>query len=107
LMALGLFVIVLLPHPGALWVAAVLFGAGFGVYLGVDIHLAVKVLPRASDLGKDLGIIHTAIFLPLIVSPWIGALTLNAASSFSLLFALAGLFSVGAALCILPIKAVR
>jgi hypothetical protein len=77
------------------------------VYVAIDIHLAVKVLPCASDRGKDLGLMHTAIFLPLIISPWIGALTLNAASSFPLLFAFAGLFSIGAALFILPIKAVR
>jgi MFS family permease len=106
-MALGLFVIALVRNELALWAAASLFGAGFGAYLGIDIHLAVKVLPRASDRGKDLGIIHTAIFLPLIISPWIGAATLNTASSFPLLFAFAGFFSVGAALCILPIKAVR
>jgi MFS family permease len=107
LMALGLFVIVLTPNLDMLGAAAVLFGAGFGSYLGVDIHLSVKVLPSVRDRGKDLGIIHTAIFLPLIISPWIGAATLNAASSFSLLFTLAGLFSIGAALFILPIKAVR
>ena len=106
-MALGLFVIVLVRNELALWAAASLFGAGFGQYLGVDVHLAVKVLPKAGDQGKDLGIIHTAIFLPLSISPWIGAITLNTASSFPLLFALAGLFSVGAALFILPIRAVR
>jgi MFS family permease len=107
LMALGLFVLALVRSESALLAAACLFGAGFGAYLGVDIHLAVKVLPRASDRGKDLGIIHTAIFLPLMISPWIGAATLNTAASFPLLFALAGLFSIGAALCILPIRAVR
>jgi MFS family permease len=106
-MALGIFVLVFFRNELALWAAAALFGAGFGEYLGVDIHLAVKVLPEARDRGKDLGIIHTAIFLPLIVSPWIGAITLNAASSFPLLFAFAGLSSVAAALFILPIKKVR
>jgi len=107
LMALGLFVIALVRSEPVLLAAACLFGAGFGAFLGVDIHLAVKVLPRASDRGKDLGLIHTAIFLPLIISPWLGAATLNTVSSFPLLFALAGLFSAGAAACILPIKAVR
>ena len=36
-------------------VAAVLFGAGFGVYLAVDTALITQVLPAAADRAKDLG----------------------------------------------------
>src|SRR5579875_1415938 len=85
--ALGLLgVLVLLPCWIALFVAAVLFGGGFGAYLGVDINLAVRVLPRAEERGKDLGIMYTAIFLPLILSPLIGEVALNVFHSFALLF---------------------
>jgi MFS family permease len=107
-LALGMLsVLVLVPSWAALFVAAALFGCGFGAYLGVDIHLAVRVLPRAEERGKDLGIMYTSIFLPLILSPVIGAVALNVFHSFVLLFAVAALASVAAAGLIVPIRAVR
>ncbi len=108
IMAVGMFVIVLVPSWPVMLIAAGIFGTGFGVYLGVDIALAVRVLPNETiDSGKDLGIIYTAIFLPLIISPIIGASILNVSHSFALLFTVAGASSILAALLILPIKSVR
>ena len=96
------------PDPivrlAGLFVAAALFGAGFGAYLACDIHLAVLVLPCASERGKDIGIMHTAIYVPLVIGPWIGAGALMSPASFSLLFALALLSCVGAACLLVPIQ---
>ena len=107
LMALGTFVIALLPSWTMLFSASTIFGCGFGLYLGVDIILAVKVLPNQANRGKDLGVIYTSIFLPLIATPIIGAGILNSFQNFALLFTVAGISSLLAALLILPIETVH
>jgi MFS family permease len=107
LMTLGLVLLALFPNWQAVLGAAVIFGCGFGAYVGIDIALAVKVLPRAAESGKDLGVIYTAIFLPLILSPLIGALVLNVTQRFPLLFLLAAGASLLAAVLILPVRSVR
>lgn len=106
-MATGVLLMVAVPTRGALLIAAALFGGGFGGVLGVDIALAIRVLPKATDRGKDLGLISTAIFLPLMVSPIIGAAILNTVHSFAVLFLVAAFASVLAAGAILPIRSVR
>ncbi|MBE3558872.1 MAG: MFS transporter [Ktedonobacteraceae bacterium] len=108
LMATGLFLIVGIPSWPAMQLAALIFGSGFGLYLGVDIALAVRVLPDARSSGKDLGIMHMAIFLPLVLSPILGSglLTLFP-NNFTLLFSVAALSSVLGAGLIWPIKSVR
>jgi len=106
-MAGGILLLIAVPTWSALLIAAVLFGGGFGVVVGVDIALAIRVLPNATERGKDLGLITTAIFLPLIVSPIIGAVILNTVHSFAVLFAVAAASSVLAAGFIFPIRSVR
>ena len=61
--------------PGAL-VAAVVLGAGFGVYQAVDFALITQVLPGAGDRAKDLGIINIASALPQVLAPAIAGLIL-------------------------------
>lgn len=107
-MAVGLAVMVVLQTWSGVFIAAVIFGAGFGLYLGVDIHLAVRVLPSQDARGKDLGIMYDAIYLPLILSPVIGGGILQFfPNNFPAVFALAALASVLAALLILPIRSVQ
>ena len=53
--------------PGAL-LAAVVLGAGFGVYQAVDFALITQVLPGAGDRAKDLGIINIASALPQVLA---------------------------------------
>ena len=106
-MAVALLLIAFIPKWPIMLVAAVILGIGFGVYLAVDIALAVRVLPVAANRGKDLGIINTAIFLPLILSPIIGSTMLNLFHSYAALFAFAAVCFLLAAALILPIKTVR
>ncbi|HYJ26238.1 MAG TPA: MFS transporter, partial [Nocardioides sp.] len=61
--------------PGAL-LAAVVLGAGFGVYQAVDFALITQVLPGAGDRAKDLGIINIASALPQVLAPAIAGLIL-------------------------------
>ncbi len=106
LMAVGLSIMALFPIWSVLLLAAAIFGSGFGAFIGLDIVMAVRVLPKATEQGKDLGILHTAIFLALMMSPVMGAVILNTVHSFVVLFLLAALSSVLAAAAILPVKSV-
>jgi MFS family permease len=108
LMAISLTIIAFVHIWTVMLLTAIVFGAGFGTYLAVDMALAIRVLPTTTDNGKDLAIINTAIFLPLILSPIIGAFVLNLShNNFELLFAIAALSSIIAAILILPIRRVR
>jgi MFS family permease len=104
-MAAGLGVMVAFPTWTGILIAEVIFGIGFGLYLGVDIALAVRVLPSKNARGKDLGIIYDAIYLPLIVSPLIGGWVLHVSpNNFAFIFALAACSGVVSAILIAPIK---
>ncbi|MBA2288333.1 MAG: MFS transporter [Ktedonobacteraceae bacterium] len=107
LMTAALLIIVLVPQWSFMLIAAVLIGLGFGLYLSVDIVLAVRVLPAAVHRGKDLGIINTAIFLSLVLTPIVSTIILNTFQSYALLFAFAAGCFLLAALFIVPIKGVR
>jgi len=60
---------------GAL-LAAVVLGAGFGVYQAVDFALITQVLPGAGDRAKDLGVINIASALPQVIAPAVAGLIL-------------------------------
>lgn len=107
IMMAGLLVIVFFPQWSFMLLAAVLVGLGFGIYLSVDVSLAVRVLPATAHSGRDLGIINTAIYLALILTPITGAVILNTFHSYALLFSFAAGCFLLAALCIVPIKNVR
>jgi MFS family permease len=107
LMAGGLFVLAFFPIWSGLLAAAVIFGVGYGLYLGVDINIAVCLLPHSTESGKDLGLLYTATYLSLLLSPIIGAVVLAFSHSYTLLFAVAAISSVLAAAFIVPIKFVR
>ena len=107
-MAIGLGVMSLVPTWSGLLMAEVLFGAGLGLYLGVDIALAVRLLPSQDARGKDLGLMYAAIYLPLIVSPLIGGTVLTLSpGNFAVIFAIAACSSVVSAGLIMPITSVR
>jgi len=95
--------------PGAL-LAAVVLGAGFGVYQAVDFALITQVLPGAGDRAKDLGVINIASALPQVLAPAIAGLILVAVrelggsvathgDGWSLGYAV--VYAVGFALCVL------
>jgi MFS family permease len=85
--------------PGAI-VGALVLGAGFGVYLSVDLALVTEVLPAAADRARDLGLINIAVALPQVVAPVVAA-GLVAASGYVLLY------SVAAAVCVVGSILVR
>ena len=107
IMTVGLLLYAFFPTWAMVIVATVVLGLGMGVFLAVDLALASQVLPRAADRGKDMGIINTAIFLPMILSPLIAGVTLSALHSYLVLFSLLAVGTLFSAILIVPIKSVR
>ena len=107
IMTVGLLLYAFFPTWAMVIVATVVLGLGMGVFLAVDLALASQVLPKAADRGKDMGIINTAIFLPMILSPLVAGVTLSALHSYLALFSLLAVGTLFSAILIVPIKSVR
>jgi MFS family permease len=102
---------VIAPSIPGMIVYAVLIGIGYGAFMSVDLALMTQVLPKrpgASDsVGKDLGILTTAINVPQILSPVLAAALLGATgNNYALLFIAAGAFVFVGSFLVLPIRSV-
>jgi MFS family permease len=107
LMAIGMALFACFPSWQMVLVATVILGLGFGTYLSVDLALASQLLPEAKQHGKDIGLINTAIFLPMLIAPLLAGVALGQGHSYPLLFGLIVLGTILAAVLIVPIKQVR
>jgi MFS family permease len=107
LIALGLFTLTALPTWTGALIGDVILSIGVGGYLSSDLALASLVLPTLRDGGKDLGILNTAIFLPMVIAPIVASAILGATQSYTVLFGLLTVAAVLAAVSTLPIKGIR
>jgi MFS family permease len=89
-------------------VAMAVGGLGFGLYMAVDLALVVDVLPNPDRVAKDLGVLNIAGALPYSVAPALAPAVLAIGrGSYGLLYAVAGISAVGAAVAILRVRRVR
>jgi MFS family permease len=88
-------------------VAALLFGAGYGVYLAVDTALITQVLPSATDRAKDLGVVNIATAAPQALGPLLAAPIVTHLGGYPALFALTGVVTICGAVAVLKIRSVR
>jgi MFS family permease len=107
LMAIGMALFACFPSWQMVLVATVILGLGFGTYVSSDLALASQLLPEAKQHGKDIGLINTAIFLPMLIAPLLAEVTLGQGHSYPLLFGLIALGTILAAVLMVPIKQVR
>nr|BBH86613.1 MFS transporter [Thermosporothrix sp. COM3] len=110
--ALIVMVACLFPALSTSWNAllawAIILGLGYGSFFAVDTALATQVLPKASDRGKDIGIIAMAMALPQIFSPMIGSSVLwLSQKNYSFLFLTSAVLVLLSALLVRNIKSVR
>jgi MFS family permease len=58
-------------HPSVMLIVPVVaaYSIGSGAFGAADWYLAMKVLPKGQDVGKDFGIWHVCMVLPQIVAP--------------------------------------
>lgn len=115
LMALAASAFVVAPSAWLLWPMAVLFGLGYGAYLSVDWALAVDALPSLQEAGKDMGLWSIASNLPTVAAPVVGSVVItlvaallhDAALGYRLVFALAALTLIAAAVFIIKVREER
>jgi MFS family permease len=107
LMAIGVLLFAVFPAWSTVLLGTFILGIGFGSYLSVDLALASQLLPNAQHRGKDFGLINTAIFLPMLVAPFIAGIALSHFHSYAMLFSVIAVGTVLAALLIIPIQQVQ
>jgi MFS family permease len=59
------------------YLEALLFGVGYGLYYAVDLALACDVLPDLRAAGRDMGIWHAAYSVPAVLAPALAAPVLH------------------------------
>jgi MFS family permease len=83
-------------------------GVGFGMYMAVDLALAVDVLTDPLTAAKDLGVLNIAGALPFTLAPAVApALLAVGDGSYAVLYTVAGGFALLGAAAILPVRGVR
>lgn len=72
-MAVAALMLAVAPSWPVVMAAALVLGAGYGIYLAVDAALITQVLPAVSDRAKDLGIVNIANSAPQVLAPAMAA----------------------------------
>jgi len=80
IMILAMVTFLTVPFLGAEWliyICAVVYGAGSGVYLSVDYALALDCIPKKKTVAESLGLWGVAGFLGTAVGPVLGGIFLD------------------------------
>ncbi|WP_326772549.1 MFS transporter [Streptomyces sp. NBC_01445] len=104
--ALALSLPMLWPTQGGMLTYNIVGGLAFGAYMAVDMALITKVLPRAADVGKDMGVINIANAGPQILAPTLAG-WIVAAGGYEALFPVVAAVSLVGALGVLRVRGVR
>ncbi|MFN3340919.1 MAG: MFS transporter, partial [Dietzia sp.] len=92
--------------PAVLAAAAVL-GLGWGLFIAVDMAIITSSLASSGTAGTLLGMANVATSLPQVVAPAIAAPIVTSAAGYPALYGVGAAIAVAAALCTLPLRAVR
>ncbi|MGB2567989.1 MFS transporter [Micromonospora citrea] len=106
-MAVAALLLAVAPVWSTAVVAALLLGAGYGVYLSVDAALITEVLPRATDRAKDLGVINIANSAPQVLGPALSAPIVVHLGGYPALYAVTAAVTLLGSALVLKIRAVR
>jgi MFS family permease len=83
-------------------------GAGFGLYMAVDLALVADVLPDSDSAGKDLGVLNIAGAVPFFAAPAVApGILAVAGGSYAVLYGVAGACAIGGAVAVLRVNGVR
>jgi MFS family permease len=107
LQACACLVLVAVPSWPAALVAGLLLGAGYGAYTSVDQALVTQVLPDASAVAGELGVMNVAVVAPQALAPLLASLVIAELGGYGVLFSVAGVFTVLGALSVARIRSVR
>lgn len=98
----GLLMFAVAPSIEWIYPSSALLGMGVGSFFAVDQALCIRVLPSASDVGKDFAIINIANSLPQSLVPFFAPLLL-ALGGYTALFATLAICAVLGALAVLRV----
>ncbi|WDZ84596.1 MFS transporter [Micromonospora cathayae] len=87
--------------------AALLLGAGYGVYLSVDAALITQVLPAAADRARDLGVINIANSAPQVLGPALSAPIVVHLGGYPALYLVTAVVTLLGGVLVWKIRAVR
>ncbi|GAB3861040.1 MFS transporter [Micromonospora andamanensis] len=104
--ALAALLLAVAPTWPMAMAAALLLGAGYGVYLSVDAALITQVLPKATDRAKDLGVINIANSAPQVLGPAISAPIVVYLGGYPALYATTAAVTVLGSVLVLKIRSV-
>ncbi|MER5748606.1 MFS transporter [Streptomyces sp. NPDC002088] len=106
---IGMAMLVQAGSVTGFYVAEVVLGLGFGIYIGVDLALVMDVLPGINDSAKNLGVLNMAQVIPQSLAPAVGAVLvgIGGGHNYDLLLGTAAAVAVVGAVMIFPIKKVR
>lgn len=107
--AVGTYLLMHVSTIGQFYAVEALIGAGYGIYMAIDMALVLQVIPNPEDAGRDLGVFNMANALPQSFAPILGgvllAVTPNPSDpNFGLLFIVAAIVALAGALFIIPIR---
>lgn len=105
--AVSMIVPLVWPALPALYIQTVLAGIALGAFLTVDQALFIDVLPDQRAAGRDLGIGALGGNLGQALGPIIAGAVVSLTGSYRMVWAVALVVVVGAALAIIPVKRVR
>jgi len=104
----GMFALALAGDITAYLIAMAIAGLGFGLYLAVDLALAVDVLPKGDRAATHLGVLNIAAALPSSIAPAIApAILFMTGGSYAGLYAVAGACALLGAAAVLPVRGAR
>ncbi len=93
-LAAGMVLLALVPLLPFVFAAAVLLGAGWGLFVAVDLAVITRVLPDAASHATMLGVANIAATLPQLLAPLLAAAIVPALGGYPVLY----LLSAGIAL---------
>jgi MFS family permease len=110
----GTVVMALASDLPVLITGSLIVSAGIGMFAAVDQALVLDVLPEtATDAGRFMGIIGFAISIPQAVAPFVAPLLLGIGvasagqKNYTLLYLVAGVFTILAGVVVMRIRSVR
>jgi MFS family permease len=105
-MSVGAAILAVLSTFPAAMAAAVFMGAGYGIYVAVDVALVTEVLPSAAARGKDLGVINIANSAPQVLAPFVAAPIVTSLGGYPMLYLLTAVSSLLGGVLVRQIKSV-
>lgn len=105
---LAMFLVAVASDFNGFLVGMAIAGLGFGIYMAVDLALAVDVLPDPNSAAKDLGVLNIASALPSSIAPAIApTILVNGGGSYGVLYTVACGCAIVGAVAILRVKGAR